>query len=561
MPSGIADGDLLIAAIVAGNPVGAGFPPATVPSGWQLDHDETESLTGAQDTRVILISKIADGTESGNSISYVNATSFERCHFTCHRESTGRIATRTVRFHGADLSTGVPATQTIATTGIAGQPDIYISFTAGQPTTLVPSGTLATNGVTLSPNNNARCVYEYWDIGETPVSRTIGSNDGGAWTSLVAAVYDLTIDDSVDGTFAATEGADTAALSGSVVVAGTMAPTEGADTSSMAARRGWSGTLAASEGADVAVVSGLVAWTGTLSATEGSDTAFFLSTSDVLGELAATEDGDAAALSGGVVVSGTAAAFEGSDAASFAGGVPLTAGALAATEGGDVAGLIGRIVVSGTIGATEGADAAAITGRVIVFGVLSATEGGDVAAFLGSVGLVTGTLAASEAPDVAAFSGIPAAVHLRRTVAAQHSTMPLLWLITIEHDALPYVVRWVNNPVAIVSRGMTFKGRAFKVDATGDGDETPSLRLTLSNHDRVIGKALESLEGFPKVTLERILAGYPDEPLFVFDDFTSSESRWDGSAVELTVTQDAAWNETYPLVRVTPRLFPGLFLS
>lgn len=365
IPAGIQAGDLLIAAIVAGNPVGSGFPAATVPSGWQLDHDETESLAGAQDTRVILISKIAAGTESGTSLTFVDATSFERCHFTAHRESTGRIATRTVRFHGADLSDVAPTTQTITTTGIAGQPDIYIAFISGQPTTLSPSGTLFTNGTTLSPNNNNRCVYEYWDIGETPASRTIGSNDGGAWTSLVAAVYDLTIASGVDGTLAVTEGADSAALTGSVVVAGTMAPTEGADTASMAARRGWSGTAAATEGADAVAALGRVAWTGTLAATEESDTAFFISTSDVLGTIAATEDADAASFAGSVVVSGSFAATEASDVASLSGGVLTTTGTIAATEGGDVAALVGRIVLTGTLGPTEAADVVAFSGSAI----------------------------------------------------------------------------------------------------------------------------------------------------------------------------------------------------
>ncbi len=48
--------------------------------------------------------------------------------------------------------------------------------------------------------------------------------------------------------------------------------------------------------------------------------------------------------------------------------------------------------------------------------------------------------------------------------------------------------------------------------------------------------------------------------LRTYTDFTSGSARWDAAAIELTLTQEVFWSENYPLVRVTPRKFPGLFL-
>jgi hypothetical protein len=164
-------------------------------------------------------------------------------------------------------------------------------------------------------------------------------------------------------------------------------------------------------------------------------------------------------------------------------------------------------------------------------------------------------------PTVSGGEVVDAPTAFRQAVAAQHSRVPLPWLVTIDHPSLPNIIRWVNNPVPVVSRGQTFIARAFKVQRPADGDETPSLVVTLSNHDRVLGKALEALEGFPGLKLERILLSFPDDPVETYEDFTSASSRWDASAVEVTLSQEVFWNETYPLVRVTPRKFPGLFLS
>lgn len=220
------------------------------------------------------------------------------------------------------------------------------------------------------------------------------------------------------GTISATEtGADTASLSGNVLVQGALAAAEtGADTASLSGQVVVQGSIDAVEaGADTASISGNVLVAGALAAAEtGSDTAAFTGGVIVQGSLAATESGsDTAAFTGSGVssaVTGTLAAVEsGSDTASLSGNV-LVEGALAATEvGSDTAAMAGNVLVTGSLAANEsGSDTAALSGSIPVQGTLSATEtGDDTAQFIGLFPPITGTLAATESEqDTASFAAI-----------------------------------------------------------------------------------------------------------------------------------------------------------
>lgn len=181
---------------------------------------------------------------------------------------------------------------------------------------------------------------------------TLSLEDGPpvSWGARLLTVGAVVIP-AATGSLAATEtGADTASLSGDVLVAGALAVTEtGADTAALAGDVLIDGALAAVEsGADTAAFSGAVPVVGTLAATEtGSDTAALAGYVPVLGLLAATETGaDTAALAGE--------------------GVTIASGSLAAIE--------------------SGSDTAALTGAILVSGVLAATEiGADTATFYSSV--------------------------------------------------------------------------------------------------------------------------------------------------------------------------------
>lgn len=155
--------------------------------------------------------------------------------------------------------------------------------------------------------------------------------------------------------------------------------------------------------------------TGSLATTEtGADSASISGKVIVSGSINATESGnDSAAISGKVLISGSLAATEsGSDTAALSGKV-IVFGSLSATESGsDSASISGNVLVSGSISATEsGVDVAAILGKIFVSGSLNASETGqDIANFYGSaLPPVTGSLDATEVgQDTASFiSGKP----------------------------------------------------------------------------------------------------------------------------------------------------------
>jgi hypothetical protein len=106
--------------------------------------------------------------------------------------------------------------------------------------------------------------------------------------------------------------------------------------------------------------------TGTLAATDGADSAAISGLVLVVGSLSGTEGADVGAVTGDVIVNGTLAGTEGADAASFSGEV-IVSGSLAATEGADAADFSGTVTaadVTGTLDATEGADGAEFAGSV-----------------------------------------------------------------------------------------------------------------------------------------------------------------------------------------------------
>lgn len=273
---------------------------------------------------------------------------------------------------------------------------------------------------TTNPNTAAAwTVADVNGTGANPLQNfgVIGPDSTPVW-HLGSIQISVNYTTGTTGTISATEtGADTASLSGNVLVQGALAAAEtGADTASLSGQVVVQGSIAAVEaGADTASIFGNVLVAGALTAAEtGSDTAAFAGGVIVQGSLAATESGsDTAAFTGSGVssaVTGTLAAVEsGSDTASLSGNV-LVEGALAATEvGSDMAAMASNVLVNGALAATEsGSDTAALSGSIPVQGTLSATEtGDDTAQFIGLFPPITGTLAATESgQDTASFAAI-----------------------------------------------------------------------------------------------------------------------------------------------------------
>lgn len=273
------------------------------------------------------------------------------------------------------------------------------------------------------------------------------NGNGSAVTGLqvdfvrVQVTFDVA---SSDGTLAATEAKDTAAISGAVssnsqsvqvYVGGLAVGTPKTNTNpalidqtfDITSERAWKpsdfrdGTLAVVLGSlrgDAALISRwdcvslrvtyatppVTSFTGTLAAVEARDTATVQAKIVASGTLAATEAKDVAAFAGSVTFAAVLAAVEARDVASFIGKVSHT-GILAAAEARDVAAVTGIVTHTGILAATEAKDAAAFTGSSTHLGTLAVTERRDIAAFAEAQLAFVGEVVAVEAPDTAAVIG------------------------------------------------------------------------------------------------------------------------------------------------------------
>lgn len=243
---------------------------------------------------------------------------------------------------------------------VSNSPDFDVSAQACTSPTLVERVEKLSSGGTDTSTSHAS--GEKASAGATGAftwSQT--DSPSGSWAYAIKPAAVIT-----EGTLAATETADTAALAGDVIV---------------------SGSLAATEVPDTAAVSGAVYWIGTLGAIEGVDLAAFsgtVSEEEITGALAAVEVTDSASVAGTVLVAGAMSSTEGPDAPSLSGTV-LVSGPFAGIEAQDSFAALGGVLVSATLVAVESPDVASFAGIVVVpiEGMLSTTEPADVAAFAG----------------------------------------------------------------------------------------------------------------------------------------------------------------------------------
>jgi len=158
-------------------------------------------------------------------------------------------------------------------------------------------------GTSLPVSQTAACVNDL-PMADATLANNYVARTGSDWTpsnTLTVEANAPISDGAITGTIAATDGATTAALSGSVGLTGTIAATDAATTAALTGSVGLTGTAAATDGATTAAVSGAVGLSGSIGATDGSDQAA------VVGEVAGAMTGSVAAVEArdGALVIGT----------------------------------------------------------------------------------------------------------------------------------------------------------------------------------------------------------------------------------------------------------------
>jgi hypothetical protein len=142
---------------------------------------------------------------------------------------------------------------------------------------------------------------------------------------------------------------------------------------------------------------------------------------------------------------------------------------------------------------------------------------------------------------------------------ARASTEPAIALLTLYHPMMEtlYIAR---NPENIISRDKTFVKGWFEPSIISDGTNLPRAQISMPNINRTLGMLLQSLIGPMQATLEVITPTHPDEPIY------RAARLWvRGISVDpMTITGDLSRQdhdaESCGLIRVTPKLFPAIFV-
>lgn len=212
----------------------------------------------------------------------------------------------------------------------------------------------------------------------------------------------------IGGASNATDGADSFSTSGAVAIAGSSAANDGADAANASGAVLISGASAPADGQDARAASGSVAVSGSSSTTDGQDTATANGAVAVGGSSVTADGADSVSASGSVVtgVTGSGTTNDGADTSAASGAVSIS-GSGTKTDGADASAASGAVTVSGSAATNDGADASSASGTVAtgVSGSSSVTDGADAASAIGKVA-IAGSAAANNGADVSSGSGV-----------------------------------------------------------------------------------------------------------------------------------------------------------
>jgi len=143
---------------------------------------------------------------------------------------------------------------------------------------------------------------------------------------------------------------------------------------------------------------------------------------------------------------------------------------------------------------------------------------------------------------------------------AQHADDPFLLLLTIDHaDIADGPLYLANNREPVVSRGNTYVAFPLSVGLPTDSDQAPEARVTASNFDRRLGRALESITTPAECTIELVLASTPDTVERSWGGLSFTAAAITAETVSVGLSHINYWDQAWPRKRITPKGFPGLF--
>ena len=147
-----------------------------------------------------------------------------------------------------------------------------------------------------------------------------------------------------------------------------------------------------------------------------------------------------------------------------------------------------------------------------------------------------------------------------QAMLAQQTSAVFLELLTVDHADLAAPLRMVNNRVDIVSNSETYVATAFTASLPSDTEKrVPSVRITVSNVDQRIIRALRSVSSPPSFTLGVVNAATPDTFEYGPIDLLLRDYQVNAQNITMTVALEDFTQEGWPNLRFDPVNFPGLF--
>jgi hypothetical protein len=149
---------------------------------------------------------------------------------------------------------------------------------------------------------------------------------------------------------------------------------------------------------------------------------------------------------------------------------------------------------------------------------------------------------------------------LRETIFAQETDDVVTILLTINHPSITEPIRVCLDNANIVSRGDTYVSFPFSLVLPDDtNDNPPAATIEISNVDKQITDALQTITSPPTLLMEIIRVADPDVVEISLPEFTMTQVKIDVMTIQASLAIENMAIEPYPSAQFTPSGFPGLF--
>lgn len=142
---------------------------------------------------------------------------------------------------------------------------------------------------------------------------------------------------------------------------------------------------------------------------------------------------------------------------------------------------------------------------------------------------------------------------------AEENSEPWLALLTIEHADFSSTLRYVGDMQSLTSRSNVYSPLAFGVRLPPDREGDIASTIVLDNVDRATIAEIRSVTSDPTITIEVVRRSAPDTVLRSYPRLRMRSAVITADQVQVNLSSDAVFDESYPGLDFTPTGFPAGF--